>query len=70
MKKYRMSLRSWRIKQTKDISENILLYLNIYSDILTVSRFFKENGTNHYDLKCDNFLIDPFDPDIKYAKKY
>eukprot|EP01127_Copromyxa_protea_P023000 TRINITY_DN849_c0_g1_i6.p1 TRINITY_DN849_c0_g1~~TRINITY_DN849_c0_g1_i6.p1 ORF type:complete len:2785 (-),score=584.38 TRINITY_DN849_c0_g1_i6:43-8397(-) len=70
MKKYRMSLRTWRVKQTKSISENIMLYLNIFSDILNISRFFKENGTNHYDLKCDNFLVDPDDPDIKNEELY
>jgi len=37
----------------------LLLYLNIYSDVLQNARFLEENMVNHYDIKCDNFLIFP-----------
>jgi hypothetical protein len=64
MKKYRMSLRTWREKQTQSFQDNLLLYCNIYWEVLNISRFFGDSMLNHYDIKCDNFLIDPLNPNI------
>lgn len=64
MKKYRMSLRSWREKQTRSFQDNLLLYCNVYSEVLNISRFFGDSLLNHYDIKCDNFLIDPLNAAI------
>lgn len=33
MKYYRASLKQWRLRQTKSLSENLLLYLNIYNQV-------------------------------------
>jgi len=33
MKRYSTSLKDWRDHQTKSLDENLLLYLNIYSNI-------------------------------------
>jgi len=53
------SLRSWREKQVgKPLQSQLLLYLNIFEDCLNISRFFSENHVNHYDIKCDNYLLD------------
>jgi len=51
--------------QTGDFTTNLPLYLNIYSEVLNAARFLSENRVNHYDIKCDNFLIDPLDPTTK-----
>lgn len=58
MKKYKMSLKQWRIRQTKSFEENLPIYLNIFSQVLSISRFLTQNKVNHYDIKCDNFLIE------------
>jgi len=63
MKRYKTSLKSWRSKQTKGLDENIILYLNIYSEILNISKFFSESMVNHFDIKADNFLIE-YDPHL------
>ena len=48
-----------RQKQTAPLKENLILYLNIYMNILNNFQFLVENSVNHFDVKCDNFLIQP-----------
>lgn len=50
--------------------ENLLLYLNVFSDVLNVSRFLSENLVNHYDIKTDNYLIEPYDRDLSKEELY
>ena len=59
MKKYKCSLKHWRKKQTAPLTQNLALYLNIYMNILNSFQFLFENKVNHFDVKCDNFLIQP-----------
>lgn len=70
MKRYFTSLKSWRSKQTKSLDENLTLYLNIFKDVLNACLFLTENKVNHYDIKCDNFLIDPKLPGTPGIKIY
>ena len=59
MKKYKCSLKHWRIKQKASLQENLSLYLNIYMNVLNSFQFLIENKVNHFDVKCDNFLLQP-----------
>eukprot|EP01125_Pyxidicula_operculata_P002656 TRINITY_DN124_c7_g1_i1.p1 TRINITY_DN124_c7_g1~~TRINITY_DN124_c7_g1_i1.p1 ORF type:complete len:2853 (+),score=800.21 TRINITY_DN124_c7_g1_i1:78-8636(+) len=59
MRRYATSLKDWRNKQSKSLEENLLLYLNVYDYVLNTSRFLEENNVNHYDIKLDNYLIEP-----------
>lgn len=74
MKRYKTSLRSWRVKQTAPLEEMLPLYLNIFSDVLSCVNFLAKNpaniGVNHYDIKCDNFLINPYDPNMSDKDLY
>jgi hypothetical protein len=42
MKRYRMSLKEWRIRQTKSFEENLPLYLNVFQLILETLKFLSE----------------------------
>jgi hypothetical protein len=64
MKRYKTSLKTWRHKQKKPFMENLPLLLNVFTDVLNCVRFLSENRINHYDIKCDNFLINPIDPNM------
>jgi hypothetical protein len=39
------------MRQTRPLSSNLQLYLNIYNDILVTLRFLTDNKINHYDIK-------------------
>ncbi len=59
MKFYLCSLRAWRKRQTRSLKENLPLYLNVFMCVLNTMQFLPDHNTNHYDLKCDNFLLQP-----------
>jgi serine/threonine protein kinase len=59
MKKYQCSLKEWRLKQTKSLQENLSLYLSIYKDILKSISLIHSHNVSHYDIKCDNILLEP-----------
>ncbi|KAF2073302.1 hypothetical protein CYY_005379 [Polysphondylium violaceum] len=59
MKSYKCSLKEWRVKQTQPFLRQLPLYLNIYMDVLLTAQFLAENKINHFDIKCDNFLVHP-----------
>ncbi|EGG14454.1 putative protein kinase [Cavenderia fasciculata] len=59
MKSYKCSLKEWRLKQTGTFLQNLPLYLNIYMNVLLTVQFLAENKINHFDIKCDNFLVHP-----------
>lgn len=68
MRFYRCSLKEWRLRQTRPLSENLVLYLNIFSRVLETMKICIKGDKfkiNHFDLKCDNVLIDPIDPNIE-----
>ena len=58
MKRYPISLKSWRIKQTAPLSEMLPTYLSIFKDILEAVKIIHGMNTTHYDLKCDNIVLD------------
>jgi len=59
MKSYKCSLKEWRVKQTQPFLRQLPLFLNIYMDVLQTVQFLAENKINHFDIKCDNFLVHP-----------
>ena len=64
MKYYLCSLRAWRKRQTRSLKENLPLYLNVFMCVLNTMQFLSDHNTNHYDLKCDNFLLQPLHKSI------
>jgi serine/threonine protein kinase len=73
MRFYRCSLKEWRLRQTRPLSENLVLYLNIFSRVLETMKICIKGDKfkiNHFDLKCDNVLIDPIDPNIEEVRTH
>ena len=58
MKRYPNSLRQWRLNQIKPLEDMLSIYLNIFKDILKTLQIIHEKYTTHYDLKCDNVVIE------------
>ncbi len=58
LKRYQMSLKDWRNKQVGSLHDNLSIYLNIFREILKAVKTIHSNNTTHYDLKCDNIMID------------
>lgn len=58
MKKYPLSLRAWRLKEEKPIKKYLQLFLKIFMSILQAVKILHANNVTHYDLKCDNILVD------------
>ena len=61
MREYKCSLKKWRSKQTTHFLQNIPLYMHIFKRILESYKFLYDNNINHFDLKCDNIFLEPFD---------
>lgn len=61
MKEYKCSLKKWRGKQKTPLALNMPLYLNIFKRLLESFKFLSDNNVNHFDIKCDNIFIDPYD---------
>ena len=38
--------------------DNLSLYLSIYKEVLKAFKIIQSNNVTHYDIKCDNILID------------
>ena len=45
MKLYKSSLKAWRTRQTKTLTQNLHLYLNIFMNILNTVLFLTENSS-------------------------
>ena len=58
MKRYSGSLKEWRGKQKPHMKDNLSLYLSIYREILKCLKAIHSKNVTHYDIKCDNVLID------------
>jgi len=69
MKKYKTSLKSWRCRQTTELEQGMLpLYMWTFGRILDAMQLFSDNKVNHFDLKCDNVLIEPTSEDMTDAE--
>ena len=58
MKRYTCSLREWRLKQKQSLNESLTLYLNVFNQVLKAVKVTHQHNITHYDLKCDNFLLE------------
>ena len=58
MKRYPISLKKWRIQQKQPLKEMLPTYLSIFKDILHAVQIIHNNKITHYDLKCDNIVLD------------
>ena len=46
------------VKQSQHFMDNMSLYLSIYKEVLKAFQVIKSHKVTHYDIKCDNILID------------
>ncbi|KAK3247711.1 hypothetical protein CYMTET_42796 [Cymbomonas tetramitiformis] len=61
---YKCSLRAWREQhQHFPLEESLPLYFNIYQQVLDCFQRLSDSGVVHYDIKCDNVLLQPA-PDV------
>ena len=58
MKKYKTSLRCWRKDQTASLKSLLPLLLKMFRQILHIVKLLHEQNVTHYDIKCDNVLLD------------
>ena len=59
MRKYGKSLKAWRKERSKTlIDEDLLVYLDVYAQMLECLAVLHRNRIIHFDLKCDNFFLD------------
>ena len=57
---YRCSLRQWRAAQTPDASpQQLRLQLGIFGEVVGAAAAALAAGVVHFDLKCDNVLLEP-----------
>ena len=64
MRPYKTSLRTWRKRLSFPLNRCLNLYLNVFASCLTAYKFLDDTKVNHYDIKCDNFLLEPLYPGI------
>ena len=69
MKRYPISLKKWRIQQKQPLKEMIPTYLSIFKDVLHAVQIIHNNKITHYDLKCDNIVLD-FVSNFKESNTY
>jgi serine/threonine protein kinase len=51
--------RQWRARQPVDPAPHLRLYYAIFREVLTAAAGLLEAGVVHFDIKCDNFLLEP-----------
>ncbi|EFJ21503.1 hypothetical protein SELMODRAFT_417290 [Selaginella moellendorffii] len=69
LKHYKCSLRAWRLNQGglhshksgKSFFDRLPLYLEVYAAVLDAVKVLEVHNVVHYDLKCDNVLLEPVD---------
>jgi serine/threonine protein kinase len=59
LKDYRCSLKQWRMAQPEDPGPRLRLYYAIYREIVVAVGELLQAGVVHFDLKCDNVLLEP-----------
>lgn len=58
MKRYPICLKEWREKQQGSLEEILPRCLTIYKEVLKAMQIIHNHNVSHYDIKCDNVLLD------------
>ena len=58
MRRYSGSLREWRQRQTSCLADNLPIYLQVFKQALKAVEVVHSHFVTHYDLKCDNFMLE------------
>jgi len=66
MRRYGNSLREWRLMQNDNFTENLPVYLHIYMEVLKAVDVIHAHNVTHYDLKCDNIMLDLGEHDAEF----
>ena len=61
LKEYKCSLKQWRMEQKEATETRLPIYWMIFREILSGCIDLLESGVVHFDLKCDNVLLEPLD---------
>eukprot|EP00887_Chlorella_sp_A99_P006671 scaffold3.g6671.t1 len=59
LKSYRCSLKQWRARQPASPAGQLRLYLSIFQEVVAAVAELQARGVVHFDLKCDNVLLEP-----------
>jgi len=59
MKYYQNTLKKWREALVGTVDDNLPVLLAVYRQVLKAVHVLHRHGVVHYDLKCDNIMIDP-----------
>lgn len=59
MKYYPTTLKKWRESLSGSLTENLVTLLGIFRQCLRAVQLLHRRGIVHYDLKCDNIMLDP-----------
>eukprot|EP00929_Paragymnodinium_shiwhaense_P079029 TRINITY_DN41056_c0_g1_i1.p1 TRINITY_DN41056_c0_g1~~TRINITY_DN41056_c0_g1_i1.p1 ORF type:complete len:3335 (+),score=785.03 TRINITY_DN41056_c0_g1_i1:162-10166(+) len=58
MKYYATTLKKWRDSITGSMSENLPVLLAVFKQVMQAVQTLHSHGVVHYDLKCDNIMLD------------
>eukprot|EP00889_Picochlorum_renovo_P000532 jgi/Picre1/27562/NNA_000529.t1 len=61
LKEYKCSLKQWRLSQEESPQFKAEIYWAIFREIVLACIEILDEGIVHFDLKCDNVLLDPCD---------
>ncbi|KAL4458989.1 hypothetical protein ABPG75_013854 [Micractinium tetrahymenae] len=67
LKDYRCSLRQWRSRQPASPAGQLRLYYAVFAEVVSAVGALLERGVVHFDLKCDNCLLEPL-PGVSEAE--
>jgi serine/threonine protein kinase len=58
MKHYSTSLKAWRDELPGPYEDYLHIFLTLFREVLKSVQIIHKHNVTHYDLKCDNFLLD------------
>mmetsp|Transcript_10661 Transcript_10661/g.20673 ORF Transcript_10661/g.20673 Transcript_10661/m.20673 type:complete len:1973 (-) Transcript_10661:893-6811(-) len=58
MKHYTISLKAWRTDLPGPYEDYLHLFLTLFKEVLKAVQIIHKHNVTHYDLKCDNVLLD------------